>query len=106
MQELTIQRIGGGTVYKLLLIGSIVTHVLISVIGIVGMLFGMFTAIEAGLPITSFNAELITLIYLVVGVLIMPLWAGVFWLGIYPGIWVYSKIKPMDIRYKDAQKNN
>ena len=105
MNKISSQRIGAGTFYKLLLVGGIFTHILLVLVVMIGTSLGLFTPTEAEIPMPVWKSELFLLGYLVVGIIFVPFWAGIFWLGIYPGIWSYSKFKPMTLFYKSVKNN-
>jgi hypothetical protein len=103
MENINTQRIGGGTFFKLLLVGAVFSHILLVLIVMLGTLLGIFTPTEAYMPMPVWKSELFLLGYLVLSLIFMPLWAGIFWLGLYPGIWLYSKFKPMVLFYKSVK---
>ena len=105
MNEISSQRIGAGTFFKLLLVGGIFTHILLVVVVMIGVLLGLFTPTEADIPMPVWKSERFLLGYLVVGMIFIPFWAGMFWLSSYPGIWLYSKFKPMTLVYKPVDSN-
>jgi len=104
MQSLNIQRLSGGTFFKLLLFGSVFTHVLLVLFVMMGALFGMFSPTEGEIPMPIWKSELFLLAYLFLGILFMPIWAGIFWIGLYPGIWLYSKFKPMVLLFNPVKE--
>ena len=105
MNEIHSQRIGAGTFFKMLLVGGVFTHILLVVVVMIGVLLGLFTPTEADIPMPVWKSELFLLGYLVVGIVFVPFWAGLLWLSIYPGIWLYSKFKPMTLFYKPVSGN-
>jgi len=104
MGNINTQRIAGGTFFKLLLTGSVLTHVLLVLIVMLGTLLGIFTPTQIDMPMPVWKSELFLLGYLFLGLILMPLWAGIFWLSIYPGIWLYSRFKPMVLFYEPVGK--
>ena len=86
MNEIHIQRIGAGTFFKMLLVGGVLTHILLVVVVMIGVFLGLFTPTEADIPMPVWKSELFLLVYLVVGIVFVPFWAGLLWLSIYPGI--------------------
>ena len=102
MGKVVAKRIRGGTFFKLLLIGSVVTHILATLLVMISVALGLFEPTQAGEPIPILKSELFLLIYLVVGAIFaVPIWAGIFWLSLYPGIWVYSIFRPTEIHYRE-----
>jgi hypothetical protein len=106
MENINTQRIGGGTFFKLLLAGTVLTHILLVLIVMFGTLLGIFTPTEIDMPMPVWKSELFLLAYLFFGLFFMPLWAGIFWLSIYPGIWLYSKFKPMVLFYESVKNGD
>ncbi|MEJ2133146.1 MAG: hypothetical protein P8Y95_16320 [Gammaproteobacteria bacterium] len=90
-------RIGGATFYKLLLIGMVSAHVVITLSVMVLVLLGVMP-IEAEKPPIPISLGILGA-YLLVGIVAAPLWVGVFWLGIWPGLWIYSLVRPVRLRY-------
>ncbi len=105
MNEISSQRIGAGTFFKLLLVGCVFTHILLVLVVMIGIFLGLFTPTEADIPMPVWKSELFLLGYLVIGMIFVPFWVGIFWLSIYPGIWLYSKFKPMTLFYKPVNNN-
>ncbi len=105
MNKISSQRIGAGTFFKLLLVGGFFTHILLVLVVMIGTSLGLFTPTEAEIPMPVWKSELFLLGYLVVGVIFVPFCAGILWLSIYPGIWWYSKFKPMTLFYKSVKNN-
>jgi hypothetical protein len=52
-----------------------------------------------GEPIGYLSSYTVLLLYLFLGILSVPFWEGMAWLIIYPCMWLYSKIRPITIRY-------
>ena len=104
MGKVLSKRISGGTFFKLLLIGSVVTHIVLVLTVMVGVLIGWFEPTHGDEPMSKLDAELFLAAYLIIGASLTPIWAGIFWIGLYPGIWLYSKLKPMEIYYKESGK--
>lgn len=106
MESINSKRISGGTFYKLLLVGSIFTHVIVVLIVMVGALWGNFLPTEAGEPMSIMGSQLFFFVYFILGLIFMPFWAGVFWLCLFPGIWLYSKFNTMVLAYKPLASAN
>lgn len=103
MQKILSKRISGGTFFKLLLIGSVITHIVLVLVVMVGVLFGWLEPTRGDEPMSKLDSELFLAAYLIIGVVLTPIWAGIFWLGLYPGIWLYSKLKPIEIYYIESR---
>jgi len=102
--KISAKRISGGTTFKILLVGFLTFHIVSTLIAIALVVIGV-------LPLEATNPELTTpllflVAYLIIGVLFCPVWVGFLWLSIWPGIWLYSLFRPMDLGYvpPDAQK--
>lgn len=97
--EIEAKRISGRTLFKLLFVGLLVVHVSITLVVMLLTVMGV-------LPLESIGSEsqTTTLIgflgaYLILGILLSPLWVCVAWLSIWPGLWLYSLLRPMSFRY-------
>lgn len=102
MGKVLSKRIRGGTYFKLILVGSVITHVLVTTLFMILVALGFFQPTQAGEPMPLLKSELFLAIYLIAGVLlVIPIWAGVLWLSSYPGIWILSKFRATEIHYHD-----
>ena len=104
MQSVIAQRIGGGTLYKLLLIGMVWLHLVTSLTVLVLVVVDVLP-MEAGLPPGAEEPSMIITLgiaaaYMAIGVVTAPLWVGIMWLGIWPGLWIYSLLRPIVLRYR------
>ena len=62
-----------------------------------------FEPSQAGEPMSVLQSELFLVAYLIVGAIFaIPIWAGMFWLGLYPGIWIFSKFRLTEIHYHES----
>ena len=101
MNKVIAQRISAGTFFKLLLIGILFIHLVTCVIGAALIFMGVFSEGSNVAGITFTLGYLV--VYFILGVFLMPLWAAFFWLCIYPGIWIYSLMYPVGICYKGIE---
>ena len=97
MNTLSVKRLGGGTLYKLLLIGMLSLHVVITLTVAVLVLLGVLP-VEADEPPLAMTLAFMGG-YLAVGIVTAPIWVGALWLGIWPGLLIYSFVRPMRLRY-------
>ncbi len=97
MLSVIARRIGGGTLYKLLLIGMVSLHLVITLTVLVLVLVGVLP-VEAQRPPVIISLGIVAA-YLVIGIVTAPLWVGIMWLGIWPGLWIYSLLRPILLRY-------
>lgn len=105
MNEIHSQRIGAGTFFKLLLVGGVFTHILLVVVVMIGVSLGLITPAEVDNPMSVWKSELFLLGFLVIGIVFVLFWVGILWLCIYPGVWLYSKFKPMTLFYMPVKGN-
>jgi len=97
------RRIKGGSFFKLLLVGSVITHILMTLLVMILVALGFFEPTQAGEPMSILRSQLFLVAFLLVGAIIaVPIWSGIFWLSLYPGIWVYSKFKLTEIHYHES----
>jgi hypothetical protein len=100
LNEIVITRLSPGSIFKLLCIGMASCQVAFTVIVLGAMLLsGGSLETPGGEPITYLSSYTALLLYLFLGILSAPFWAGMAWLIIYPCMWLYSKIRPINIRY-------
>ena len=102
MGKVLAKRIKGGTFFKLILVGSVITHILMTLFVMALVALGFFEPAQAGEPMSVLQSELFLVAYLIVGAIFaIPIWAGIFWLGLYPGIWIFSKFRLTEIHYHE-----
>ena len=98
--KIAVKRISGSTMFKVLFVGFLAFHTIST------LLIALF--VVAGVlplePTTSTASESMTplfavIAYLLVGVLLSPIWVGALWLSIWPGVWLYSLFRPMNLGY-------
>ena len=98
--QVTAQRIGAGTLFKLLLIGSVIVHVVATLLVILLTVIGVLPLENTYGDADITASPLVVLLgYLVVGVVLSPLWAGIIWLSVWPGLWLYSLVRRIRIVY-------
>lgn len=103
MGNVLAKRIKGGTFFKLLLIGSVVTHIVMTLLVMILIALGFFEPTQPGEPMSILQSELFLIAYLIVGAIFaVPIWAGMFWLGLYPGLWIYSRFRLTEIHYHES----
>jgi hypothetical protein len=103
MGKILAKRIKGGTFFKLLLVGSVVTHVVMTLLVMILVASSFFEPTQAGEPMSILKSELFLVAYLVVGAIFaVPIWAGIFWLSMYPGLWIYSRFRLTEINYHES----
>ena len=100
MNEIVVARLPPGSIFKLLLIGMCSFQVAFSLI-VLGMMLVSDGTLQtpSGEPSEYLSSYTALALYLLLGLLSTPFWAGVAWLIIWPGMWLYSKISPIKIRY-------
>ena len=103
-QTLRIQRLAFRTLFKLFCIGLLFAHVAGTLVLFVSVVADVTPAMMAGEKLAPHLGGAVVLIYLVLGLLLVPLWAAVLWCGIAPGLWVYSRIRPVSIAFRPAEE--
>jgi len=100
LKELVISRLSSGSIFKLLLIGMGSCQVVFTLL-VMGLMFLSGAPLEApdGESITYFSSYSVLALYLFFGLVTVPFWAGLAWVIIFPCMWLYSKIRPIKIRY-------
>jgi len=97
------KRIGAGSTFKLLFIGSVVFHIATTLLMMLLTLVGVVPLENAyvGSDI-SVSPMLVLLAYLVAGLILCPVWVCALWLSIWPGLWLYSLVRYTHIGYVAA----
>ncbi|MDH3642101.1 MAG: hypothetical protein OES38_08390 [Gammaproteobacteria bacterium] len=97
---ITVKRISGSTTFKVLFVGFICFHVVTTLLAAILVLIGVLP-LELADPasIDAMTPLLILGTYLLVGVLFSPIWVGFFWVSIWPGVWLYSLFRNMELGY-------
>lgn len=104
MNEIIVTRLSAGSIFKLLFIGMGSCQIAFTLIVLSIMLLnGGPLETPDGEPITYFSSYAALALYLTLGILTAPLWAGIAWLIICPCMWLYSKIRPLKIRYVPSE---
>ena len=98
LTKVLAKRISAATTFKILFVGFVVFHVASSMVVAVLVLLDVLPLEPPTEPL-PFNPLLAVFAYLVVGFLLSPMWVGVAWLSIWPGIWLYSLLRPMKLEY-------
>jgi len=96
--KIAVKRISGGTTFKVFFIGFLVFHIISTLFIAVLVLVGV-VPLEATNATESVTPLFAVIAYLLVGVLFSPIWVGALWLSIWPGVWLYSLFRPMDLGY-------
>ena len=100
-KKIRIQRLRGGTLLKLLLIGNLLFFVpLLTIIGILGV-FGLAPVTLNDKPVTGPMALIAALIgggWLALFFSIIP------WGTAFLGLWLYSRFKSIELRYVPASE--
>lgn len=94
-----VERISVGTVFKLLIVGFGVMHLVTALLFIVIMLLGVDEEKFADDGASIFSSVLWALGYLAAGVALVPIWASIGWVCIYPGIVLWSFCRPMKLGF-------
>lgn len=95
-----LESTNGSLLLKQMIVGMMATHVVLVLILMILLPFDLIDGIfkYSDNPPPLYKAELSLLALLFVGaLLIMPMVAGMQWLFVYPGLWVYLKFKGLVI---------
>lgn len=96
IEKIEIKRLATGTIFKILIFGSLFSIVPFSMLMGVLSLFGATTVSWNGQPLTGVTGLIASPF---IGVFIALLFSGIFGLFISAGLWVYSRFKPMVLHY-------
>jgi len=96
METITVKRIAATTLFKLLFIGSVINHLILCFIIFLAMIFGTPSAGQESSFVVDFG---FLAGYLAGGIFLIPFSAVFFMLLIWPGIWLFSRFKPIKIGY-------
>lgn len=100
ISRIVVKRISGATTFKVLFVGFLTFHVITTLVIAVLVLFGVLPLEPASQTATESMAPFFAVLaYLLLGVVLSPVWVGALWLSIWPGIWLYSTIRPMNLGY-------
>ena len=98
--RIKVKRISGSTTFKVLFVGFLCFHVATTLLAVLLVLIGVLPLEVADSAATDSMTPLMFLgAYLLVGVLFSPIWVGAFWLSIWPGVWLYSLFRTMELGY-------
>lgn len=101
--RITVKRVSGASIYKMLFIGSLCFHIVTTLLTIALVMSGAVEVTESA--VTDAVSPLLFLgAYLLVGVLLSPLWVGALWLSIWPGLWFYSLFWPLRLGYVSPEE--
>ncbi|MGI9327430.1 MAG: hypothetical protein ACR2PZ_19585 [Pseudomonadales bacterium] len=104
--QILVKRISGGTTFKLIFIGFLVFHVSSTLLVAALVLLGILP-LEATDSAETVSPLLAVIAYLLIGMIFSPIWVGALWLSIWPGVWLYSLIRPVNLGYIPAvEKSN
>ena len=97
--KIIVKRISGSTMFKVLFLGFIAFHttstLLIAVLVVAGVL-----PLDSTPPVPETMTVLYAVgAYLLVGIVFSPIWVGALWVSIWPGVWLYSFVRPMTLGY-------
>jgi len=95
-ETLRIQRLRGGTLFKVIFIGNCLFFIPFSVLMGILSFFGAATLKWNGQPLAGF-AGLIASPF--IGVFITLLVSAFLWVSTFIGLWLYSKFKPIELEY-------
>lgn len=96
MSELTIQRLGAGTLFKLLLIGYATVTIPAAILAGVLSMFGYQTVFWDGQAVTGFDGLLASLLG---GPFLTLAWTILSWGVVALGLWIYSQFRSLVIKY-------
>ena len=105
MQTILIQRLAGGTTFKLLFVGYLVFHLSTTLLVAVALPLGLLP-LEPTPDTANTPVMLIVGGYLLIGIIFAPFAVGMFWLSLWPGLWVYSLLRPMRISFSPAMDDH
>ena len=95
-ETLKIQRLRGGTLFKIIFIGNSLFFIPFSVLMGIFSFFGAETVKWNGQPLIGF-AGLVASPF--IGVFVTLLFSAFNWVPIFIGLWLYSKFKPIQLEY-------
>jgi hypothetical protein len=95
-ETLRIQRLRGGTLFKIIFIGNSLFFIPFSVLMGILSFFGAATIRWNEQPLTGF-AGFVASPY--IGVFITLLFSAFLWVSTFIGLWLYSKFRPIELEY-------
>ncbi len=98
--KIRARKISGGSLYKLLLIGTSIPLLLFSLVCGVASIYGADTVLWNEKPITGIMGFISAIIMYPVSCVIA---AGFAWLGIVFGLWIYSRFRKIEITFVDGE---
>jgi hypothetical protein len=98
--KITVKRVSGGTTFKLCFVGFLAFHTVSTLLIAALVVVGILPLEATASPETELMTPLLAVIaYLFVGLVFSPIWVSALWLSIWPGIWLYSLLRPMNLGY-------
>ena len=101
IEKIEIKRLAMGTIFKILILGSLFSIVPFSLLMGILSSFGASTVSWNGQPLTGITGLIASPF---IGVFIALLFSGIFGLFLSAGLWVYSRFKPMVLHYWKSEK--
>ena len=96
IEKIEIKRLAMGTIFKVLILGSLFSLVPFSLLMGILSLFGASTVSWNGQPLTGITGLIASPF---IGAFIALLFSGIFGLFLSAGLWIYSRFKPMVLHY-------
>ena len=100
MKREIIQKISSGTLFKLLFLGHLITYVVLMLVLMLLVVVGVLPSIQGSEEIPSPITLGAIGIYFGVGILFLPIAVLGAWISTVPGLWLYSKFKPITVSFK------
>lgn len=98
--SIIVKRISGGTTFKILFVGFLAFHIISTLVVFVLVMIGALPLDTTNPTVTELMTPILFLgAYLLVGVVLSPIWVGALWLSIWPGVWLYSLFRSMNLSY-------
>ena len=101
IEKIEIKRLATGTIFKILIFGSLFSIVPFSLLMGILSLFGASTVSWNGQPLTGITGLIASPF---IGVFIALLFSGIFGLFLSAGLWVYSRFKPTVLHYWKSEE--
>jgi hypothetical protein len=99
MKTEVIERISSTTILKLLFLGNVITSVMLTLFLTLFVMIGILP-LGSGADEISFSVSLGAIgIYFGFSIIILPFAVLGIWLSTFPGLWLWSKFKPISVTY-------